>query len=122
LIVPLIIRITGQPIRETAGILIHAVVALLPRFVLYSVPAVAAIRDVRRDGRPRPTWLEWTGLILAAALFLVAEPTEIVRYYSVAGPGESWAVETLVRGTTLFAALLLGVFLDRISRGARSPG
>jgi hypothetical protein len=108
----LILRITGQPMGEMAGVLLFAVVGHLPRFVLYTVPAIAAIRDVRRAGPPRPTWLEWTSLCLAAALFLVAESTEVVRIYSVAGPGESWAVETLVRAVTLLAALGLGYFFQ----------
>jgi hypothetical protein len=117
---PMIARVNGRPIGETAGVLISSVNYLLPRFVLYSVPAIAALRDIRRDGRSRPGWLEWTGLGLASALFLIAEATELVRYYSVTRGAESWATETLVRAVTLLAALILGLFLNRIGKAGWS--
>jgi hypothetical protein len=109
---PMIARVNGRPIGETVGVLISSVMYLLPRFVLYSVSAVAAVRDIRRDGRARPTWLEWTGLGLASALFLIAEPTELVWYYSVTRGAGSWATETLVRAATMLVAIVLGFFLS----------
>jgi hypothetical protein len=112
----LIDRVNGQPIGEIAGISRWAVVGLLPRFVLYAVPAIAAVRDVRHDGRARPTWLEWTALGLAAALFLIAEPTELVRTYTITGNTRSWAVETLARAIAMLMALVLAYFVNRIEK------
>jgi hypothetical protein len=109
-------RVSGQPIGETAGVLIWAVGDLFPRFVLYSVPAMVAVRDVRHTGRSRPSWLEWTGLGLVAALFAIAEPTELVRYYSVTRGAGSWALETLVRAVTMLAALVIGLLLCRFGK------
>jgi hypothetical protein len=83
-VVRFIRRVNGQYIGETAELLIWAV-GRLPKFALYTVPAIAAVRDVRRNERARPTWLEWTALGLATALFLIAEPTELVRTYSFTG-------------------------------------
>jgi hypothetical protein len=113
-VVPLMSRVNGRPIDEIVVVLTWAVVGLMPRFVLYSVPAIAAIRDVRREGSRGPSWLEWTGLGLATVLFLVAEPTELVRNYSVTGGKGFWVVETLVRATTLLVALFLAIFLVRV--------
>ncbi len=81
----LISRLIGGPIGNTLGVLIFAVVFLLPRFILFSVPAIAAVHDVRHNERARPSWLEWTGLALGAATFLIAEPMEFVRNYSTTG-------------------------------------
>jgi hypothetical protein len=119
----LIARSSGRPIGNNAvGILISAVVFLLPRFVLYSVPAAVAFRE-GLHGKARQTWLEWTGLALAVALFLVAEPTELIRNYSVSGSGEPWAMEIIVREAALLAAIFIGFFLAGSSRAAnrRNP-
>jgi hypothetical protein len=94
-----------------------AVVFLLPRFVLYSVPGVAAFR-VGHAGRTCLNWLERTGLALVAALFLVAEPTELIRNYSVGGVGEPRVMEILVREATMLVAIALGFFLVHLSHSA----
>ena len=106
----------GQPLGKIGGESILAFVGLLPRFILYTVPAIAAIRDVsRRHGRPHPTWLEWTSLGLVATLFVVAEPTELIRGYATTSPRfrSSWVIETLVRAVTMLAALVVGFLLSR---------
>jgi hypothetical protein len=119
-----IVQVTSRPIGEAVSLLTWSTLALLPRFVLYSVPAIAAVRDLRRDGRAQPTWLEWTAVGLAAALFLIAEPTELVRNASMLRSTGSWVPETLVRVTTLLAAVILGLFLCRIGNvgGRRHAG
>ena len=78
----------------------------------YAVPAITALRDIRRPGPGRPSWLEWASLGLAATLFLIAEPTELIRDYSVAGPTESRAANALVREGALLAAIILGVCVN----------
>jgi hypothetical protein len=110
-------RVSGRPVGQMAGILIGAVVFLLPRFVLYSMPAVITFRDVN-DRQAGHSWLEWTALALTALLLLVAEPTEAVRIYSISGSGEPWAVETLVRAATMVIAIFLGFILTG-NAGAR---
>jgi hypothetical protein len=54
---------------------------------------------------------------LATALFLIAEPTELVRTYSFTGNKRSWVVETIVRMATILAALILGLVLIRTANG-----
>ena len=54
----------------------------------------------------------WASLGLAATLFLIAEPTELIRDYSVAGPTESRAANALVREGALLAAIILGVCVN----------
>jgi hypothetical protein len=39
-----------------------------PELLLFGVPAVGALLDLRRKGRPRWTWTEWAGLGLVMAL------------------------------------------------------
>jgi hypothetical protein len=115
-----IAHVNGRPIGATAGVLISSAVYQLPRFVLYIVPAVAAVRDLRRDRRIRLSYLEWAGLGMTAALFLVAEITEAVRYYSITRGAGQWALETLMRAGTLLTALLLGLLLNRTGKADRS--
>jgi hypothetical protein len=127
-----------QQMGETGALLVMAPVYHLPRFILYSVPAVAAIRDARRAGRVPPTWLERIGLGLAGALFLVAELTELIREYSVFSNWWPWVFESLVRAATMIIAIMLAfgiirpglrrrhrieaarraVFEDRVSQGS----
>ena len=116
----LITRVNSGPVGWTIRLLSWALFYSLPRFILYSVPAIVAVRDLRREGRARPTWLEWTCLGLAAALFLIAEPTELVRNYSVSGSTEPRAMETFVREATLLAAVIIGLFVVRIVKGNAS--
>ncbi len=116
----LITRVNSGPVGWTIRLLSWALFYSLPRFILYSVPAIVAVRDLRREGRARPTWLEWTCLGLAAALFLIAEPTELVRNYSVSGSTEPRAMEIFVREATLLAAVIIGLFVVRIVKGNAS--
>jgi hypothetical protein len=113
---PVIARVNGRPVGETAGVLLSSLIYLLPRSVLYSVPAIAAVYVIRRGGWERLGWLDWTSLGLAAALFLITEPTEMIRYYSVTRGTGTWATETSMRAVTLLAALVLGTFLNHIGR------
>jgi hypothetical protein len=98
----LITKVLGHHLGEVAQILAGDVVSLLPKVVLYSVPAVVAIRSIMHSGE-RTTWLDWTCLILSAVLFLIAEPTECIRLYSTAGPTSPTFVEILSRVTTMLA-------------------
>jgi hypothetical protein len=100
----------AQPMSETTSVLLSAGTYLFPRFVLYSVPAVAALLDLRQRASGRPNWLEWTGAGLGAALFVIAEPTELLREYAVTSSKGFWVFETLVRVSTMLAALTLAVF------------
>jgi hypothetical protein len=114
----MIARVNGRPIGETADVLLSSLIYLLPRFILYSVPAIAAVHGIHRDGWSRLGWLDWTGLGLATALFLIAETTELIRYYSVTRGSGTWAMETFVRAVTLLAALTLGLFLNHIGKAS----
>jgi hypothetical protein len=116
-IFPMIARVSGRPIGGVAGVWISSLVYDLPRFTLYSIPAISAFRDVRREATVRPTWLEWTGLGLASCLFLVAEPTELVRNYSFTRGQGTWAMESLARTATLLASVVLGLVLNRHAEG-----
>ena len=116
----LIAHVNGGPVDGTAAYLRWALFSGLPRFVLYSVPGIVAVRDVLREGQAHPTWLEWTCLGLAAALFLIAEPTELIRNYSTSGPTEPRVMEILVREATLLAAVILGLLMSRLSKPAGS--
>jgi hypothetical protein len=117
-----IAHVNGQPTGEPLGGLISAAVYSLPRFVLYAVTAIAAVYDISHARSARPTWLEWTCLGLAAAVFLIAEPTELVRYFSQTS-GREWAMHTLIRVVTLITALVVSFFLTlNGKRGGRRIG
>ncbi len=119
-----IAHLNGHPIGVTAGLLIWAIVGYLPRSILFSVPAIRAIRDIRRDRQSSPSWLEWTGLGLVVVLFLIAEPTELIRSYSTTPNKMSWGVETFVRLVTMLIALFLSLILCGMVRvsGRRIEG
>ncbi len=114
---PLIARLNGRPIGQAVNLLIGAILIELPRFVLYTVPAIAAVRDVRRDGRARLTWLEWTGLGLPVVLVAITEPTELIRSYSTIGYKWIWVAEELVRAVTMVVAIILSFFLNWLGTG-----
>jgi hypothetical protein len=95
-----------------------ATIIFLRRCVLYTIPAIAAVRNFHHDGLGRPCWLEWTGLGLAATVLTVAESMELVRLHSVTRGAGSWVMGTLVRGATMLVALALGAFVCRIGTGS----
>jgi hypothetical protein len=108
-----IIAIHGHPIGALTGLLISHSTHILLGFLLYAVPALVAVRDLRRPA-PRWSWLEWAGLGLSALLLLVSETAEAIRLHAIYRGGEYWLQEALPRALTMLVAIALGFLIARL--------
>jgi hypothetical protein len=121
-LVRLIVWVTSRPVGELAGTLLSSLTLRLPRFLLYALPALAALREVRQDGLSRQTWLCRTGLVLPVLLFLVAETAVHARdYYYAYSPGDPWLRDLALRGLTMAAAAALALLILGRPRVAQGP-
>jgi hypothetical protein len=107
-----IIRIHGRPIGPLTGTLISHSTHVLLGFLFYAVPALIALRDLRRPA-PRWSWLEWAALGLAALLLPISEIAEAIRLHSVYRGGEYWLQEALPRALTMLVAVALDFLIAR---------
>jgi hypothetical protein len=76
-------------------------------FLLYGVPAMASLLTSNRR-----TWLDWTGMSLAAALFLTSEIVFHAADWATQPPSFLWPLE-LVFVAVMLASTVLSLFIVR---------
>jgi hypothetical protein len=98
----------GIRIRGLAGWTIYYFTPTFLNSLLYAVPAFVALRDLRRPDPPHRSWLEWTGLGLAAVL-LASNATNQIIIDSHIRREEPWFRGQVVRELAKLVAIALSI-------------